>query len=424
MAAAQHDVAVVGAGLAGLACAVRLHAAGRDVVVLEAGDAVGGRVRTDRVDGYRCDRGFQLLNPAYPEIPRLQRAGHLDAGALDLRAFDAGVVVARGSRRWQLSDPRRLRPAALPRAALVAVRAPLGGPVEKLAFARWALACGTVDVRRILDAPDTTLAEGLEAAGVRGGLRRTVVEPFLTGTLADGSFETSHAFARLLVRSFVRGSPGVPAAGMQVLPELLAANLPDGAVRLGHAASSVTPTSVATTAGVVTAEVVVVAADPATAAHLADLPAPRMRGLTTFWHGCDEPPSRLPLLHLDGDRRGPLVNSAVMTTVAPGYAPPGRHLVASTVLGDRSDAETEREVRAQLALVYGVATTGWDLVTAHRVPAALPAVDPPLRHRRPVELDSGLVVAGDHRDTSSIQGALVSGRRAADAVLARLDVTA
>ena len=402
-------VIVVGAGLAGLACARRLQERNVAVVVLESSDGLGGRVRTDVVDGYRCDRGFQLLNPAYPEVPRV-----VDVDALDLRPFAAGVVVAHGGRRHRLADPRR-EPASL----VDSVLAPLGGPVEKLAFARWALSC-LGDVRRVLDADDEPVGDSLDRAGVSGDLRRRVIDPFLAGVVAERDGTTSAVFVKLLVRAFVGGSPGVPALGMQALPDTLAAPLAPGTVQTGVAVTSVTPVSVATAQGVRKAGAVVVATDAGAAHELAGVDVPPTKGLTTFWHACDEPPGRPAYLHLDGDARGPLVNSAVMTSVAPQYAPPGRHLVASTVLGARADTATEAAVRAQLRLVYGADPRGWDLVTTSVVPNALPVQAPPLRVQRPVALGGGLFVAGDHRDTASLQGALVSGRRAADAVLSHL----
>jgi Flavin containing amine oxidoreductase len=133
-----------------------------------------------------------------------------------------------------------------------------------------------------------------------------------------------------------------------------------------------------------------------------------------------EPPTRQRLLHLDADLRGPVVNTAVMTTVAPTYAPAGRCLIATTTLGADGSAEAERAARRHAGQIYGADPGAWELVTTHVIKDALPVQEPPLQVRQPVALSDRLFVAGDHRDTASIQGALVSGRRAATAVLVQL----
>lgn len=403
------DVVIIGAGLAGLACAQRLTRAGIDIVILEASDGVGGRVRTDVIDGYRCDRGFQLINPAYPALQKV-----IDIGELDLRAFGAGVVVAHGSQRWILADPRR-EPARL----LSTVRAPLGSTADKLRFAAWA-ARSLLPVRRQLAEPDRTLAADLNSAGVTGQLRTGVVEPFLAGVLAERDGSTSAQFTRLLFRSFVLGTPSVPSLGVGRLPELLAASLPAPALHLGTAVESLTVGGVRTADEEIAARAVVIAADPRTAASLIGQPAVSMKPLTTFWHTCAEPPTRQRLLHIDADQQGPVVNTAVMTAVAPTYAPAGRCLTATTTLGADGSAQAEEAARRHAGLIYGVDPSGWELVTTHVIKEALPVQAPPLQVRQPVALTERLFVAGDHRDTASIQGALVSGHRAATAVLVQL----
>ena len=403
------DVVVIGAGLAGLAAATTLARAGVDVCVLERQDGVGGRVRTDRVDGLLLDRGFQLLNPSYPAVLDL-----VDLDALDLRPFDAGVVVAHGGRRTVVADPRRQ-----PRHALGALVGP-GGLPEKLAFARWAARAGYGDPSRIVREPDEPYRETLQRNGLRGPLTSMVLEPFLAGVLGEDEQQTSRRFVELVLRSFVRGTPALPATGMQALPEQLAARLPDGALHLDTSVTSVSAGRVTTGEGDVSAPVCLVAADPVTAPALLDLPAVPTRALTTFYHLAAHAPSGLAALHVDGDRRGPVVNTAVVSNVAPSYAGGRGALVASTVLGDHADPAVEREVRGQLARVYGCDARGWELVATYAIGVALPAMLPPLRVRQPVDLGDGRFVAGDHRDTASIQGALVSGRRAAHAILGRL----
>jgi glycine/D-amino acid oxidase-like deaminating enzyme len=424
------DVVVVGAGLAGLRCAQRLARAGRVVMLLEGADAVGGRARTDTVDGFLLDRGFQVLNPAYPAVRRW-----VDVPALHLQTFGAGVLVRRDRGLVELSHPLRHPSGLLP-----TLRSGLVTPAATLTLARWA-APSLLAPRRMVRGADRPLREGLDRAGVRGSLRSEVLEPFLAGVLAEDRGETSEAFTRLLVRMFVLGVPGVPARGIRALPEQLAGEVRrSGAeVRLGDpvvtvhgpASGGVGRGSVELAGGaVLSARAVVVAVGPQAVGALVDLPVPRTKGLQTWWFAADEAPTRSTMLAVDGRRRGPAVNTAVVSNAAPSYAPPGQHLVQVTCLlpsgggpagvGSGSDAPGEAEVRRHAGEIYGVDARPWRLVRRDDIPHALPEQPAPLRTRSPARLSDGVYVCGDHRDTASIQGALVSGNRVADAVLAHL----
>jgi phytoene dehydrogenase-like protein len=408
------DVVVIGAGLAGLRCADRLAEAGRHVVLLEREPVVGGRQRTDEVDGFLVDRGFQVLNPAYPAVRRW-----VDVDDLALRSFGAGLLVRRESGLVELAHPARepLRLAATLRSGLLT-------PAALAAVARWA-APGLVTPRRVVGGPDRALAAGLDAAGVRGPLREEVLEPFLAGVVAEDAGETSEAFVRLLVRMFALGVPGLPARGIRALPEWLADRArrrPSGLdLRLSSGVVGVRPgrePSVESLDGAtLTARAVVVAVGPEAVAGLVDLPAPRTRGLRTWWFAADEAPTTSTKVVVDGRRRGPMVNAAVVSNAVPSYAPAGSHLVeVTTLLGDGRDP-AEDEVRRQAGEVFGVPTTGWRTIRRDDVHDALPAQPAPLRVTSPARVAEGVFVAGDHRDTASIQGALVSGHRVAGAVL-------
>ena len=404
-----YDVVVVGAGLAGLNAARVAYRAGLSVLVLEASDAVGGRVRTDAVDGMLLDRGFQLLNPSYPRART-----DLDLAALDLRTFEAGAVVGRGAGRFVVADPLRS-----PRDLPADLRLPVGSLRVKAGFLRWAGTVGFGPAGRIKRGPDRSLADELRRRGLDGPLTETILRPFLSGVLGEDELRTSRRFAELIVRSFVRGTPGVPSAGMQAIPEQLAAALPPGTIRYDAAVTEVGPGRVRTADGGVGARAVIVAADPVTAARLAGLPEPAMNSLTTFYFRTSASPARRRMLHLDGERRGPVVNTAVMTDAAPTYAP-GHALIAATVLGTDASAAMEAVVRRQAAQLYGVDAGEWEHVATYPIPHALPAMPAGTPLRKPVRLADGLFVAGDHRDTASLQGALVSGDRAGRAAVARL----
>jgi glycine/D-amino acid oxidase-like deaminating enzyme len=404
------DVVVVGAGLAGLACTALLQQRGIDARLLEAAEVVGGRVRTQVVDGHLCDVGFQLLNPAYPAVQEL-----VDVDALALQPFAAGVRVRRGDGAVTLGDPRRE-----PRLLAKTLRSGLLRPNELAGLARWAAPIVGGE-RRIVRGDDATLAESLDAAGVHGPLREQVLEPFLAGVLADGTGATSARYARLLIRWFLLGTPALPRTGMRALPAQLATSLARPA-ETGARVMGVDRTSegvtVRTAAGSIDARAVVVATDAHDATGLGVVPgAPPIGGLVTWWFSA---PGGLPqdrLLVVDGDR-GPVVNSAVVSAAAPSYAPPGRDLVQVTTLAGAglSDATA----LAEAGRLWRADVAGWDLLVRHDVVRALPRAVPPLDLRRPSDLGGGVFVCGDHRDTPSIQGALTSGQRAAGDVAAAL----
>ncbi len=410
---ASADIVVVGAGLAGLAAAIHLHEAGFGVVVLEASDGVGGRVRTDVVDGFRLDRGFQLYNPAYPEGRVM-----FDHAAADLRGFARGARVVLDQRVVTVADPR-----THPGAIRGAFAAELGGPFGLARLAWYALGCARANPRAVESRADAAIGDTLRAAGVPPNTMDHLVRPFFSGVFLEPDLATSRRFADLVLRSFVRGTPAVPAMGMGVLPRQLAARLPT--VHMFARVLSVNGTSVESARGTVQARAVVVATDAASvSALIPGLAIPASNGCTTWYHVPAQTPSELAdgraILTLDGEQRGPLINSAVMSHAAPSYSPPGKSLVSSTALGSLRDT-SESDVRAHLARLYGVDTAKWECLDVYDIPDALPAMLPPLQTRRPVSLGDGLFIAGDHRDTASIQGALVSGRRAATAVRAFLD---
>jgi protoporphyrinogen oxidase len=303
---------------------------------------------------------------------------------------------------------------------------PLLGWGQKLRLGAYAAAATALPVSTLLDRPDVEARQAWAEAGITEETVHTVLRPFLAGVVLEEEMVTSRRFVDLMLRMFARGRSTVPAAGMQALPEQLAADLPPGALRLGSPVSSVRPHEVEVDGQVVSARAVVVATDAWVAHEL--LPGlgapPAARGVTTVYHSAPARPGQVGTLVTDADGSA-VANSLVISAAAPSYAPPGRALVSTSVVhGPRGGTELdEAALLGTLSELHEEDTSGWERLATYDLPHALPAMTAPHEFRRPVRLEheeGRVYVTGDHRDTSSIQGALVSGRRAAAAVVSDL----
>ncbi|WP_433828930.1 NAD(P)/FAD-dependent oxidoreductase [Actinoplanes sp. CA-015351] len=408
------DVVIVGGGLAGLAAARRLDRAGVEWLLVEASDRIGGRVATDVIDGWHLDRGFQTINTAYPLLPAL-----VDVDALDMRYFTSGVLVRRGSSLHRLENPLR-EPLTTTKTLLSGV----GSLADRLKFAALATRCATLPAAKLLDMPEITTQEMLRNAGLSHRMIEEVLRPFFSGVFGDRSLDTSSHVAAMTLRSFTRGRIGVPSAGMAALPAAIAGPLPFPQLLIGARTLSLGRGMVVTEAGEIHCRAIIVATDPLHASELLSgrISRPDVHGLTTFYFGAPHAPIDEPILVLDGDRREIIANTVVMSNAAPEYAPGGMSLIAATVVGvSAPSSASETVIRVELSRIYGVPTDDWQLLEVISMPYALPAARvPQSRLRKPVALGDGLFVAGDHRDSPSIQGALAGGWRTAGAVLSAL----
>ncbi|MGW5353716.1 NAD(P)/FAD-dependent oxidoreductase [Streptomyces sp. NPDC004031] len=395
------DVIVIGAGLAGLAAAHHLLDAGLTVGVLEATERVGGRMATDTVDGFRLDRRPQLLNTSYPEFHRVP-----GLRGLPLAALAPGALVRAGGRGYRVGDPRGIRAAglgsALDRARLAATLGRLAGAPDGRLAAR----------------PETTAAQALARRGFAPRSVEGFLRPLLAALLCDPELQTSSRVADLVLRGFARGRTCVPAGGAASLPERLAAALPPGTVRLGTRAERVAVHSVRTADGTeLPCRAVLVATGARAAADL--LPGLRVPGfhqVTVYHHTAPAAPLREPVLVLDADRLGPVSHSLPASAIDPTRAPAGRPLITSVVLGPPPDGDSDKTVRAHLAELYDTPTDEWELLGVRTDPEAVAAMPAPHDLHRPVRLLDGLYVCGSHRTSSTVQGALISARRAASTV--------
>lgn len=396
-----HRVVVVGAGLAGLACARRLVRAGCEVILLEASDRPGGRLKTDRIDGFTLDHGFQVLFTAYPAA-----RSELDYHALDLRKFEAGSLIWDGAKTQEVHRDRLF-------AMAFSRYLGMGDKLRVLAFSEDTCMMSS---REIWDAPDQTSESAMRDFGFSERFLDRFARPFFGGIFLDRSLLVSSRMMRFVWQMLHTGDTVVPALGMDRIPE----QLRSCEVRCGARVATVSAHGVRLEDGSeLEADRVVVTTPGPESARLLGLapPAPGLAS-TCLYFECPEPPVDRPILVLNGPGAGYVNHVAPVSRVSPATAPAGRHLASATVLGE--DA-TPGAVLAELDEWFPRhrPSRTWEHLATYRIAYAQMAQPPGFAGARPGHRTAhpGVYLAGESTDHGSIEGALASGVRCATVLL-------
>ncbi|GAA4495015.1 NAD(P)/FAD-dependent oxidoreductase [Hymenobacter ginsengisoli] len=419
----QSPVIIIGAGMAGLACANWLHRAGRSVLVLEAADGVGGRVRTDLTpDGFRLDRGFQILLTNYPEARRM-----FDYGALQLKSFRSGALI----RLADGSETMLENPLHAPGMAFAALASPIGTLKDKLLIGKLVAQLAGASPEQLLARPGSTTLDYLRRYGWSEQIINSFFKPFFGGVYLDRELNTGSNFFEFVFQQFAQGAAAVPALGIQQLPEQLAARLPADAIRLN------TPVAAVAEGGrlvhlangeTLHAAAVVLATDGPAAARLlgADLPAPatpvaRPTTCTYFATAGPAPSHGRNILHLNAQPDALVHNVAFPAETGASVAPLGQGLVSVSTHGEHglSDEELTARLRTELAAWFGPLATMWRHLRTYRIAQALPVYGPGQPVQQELQLGETLFRCGDWVSYPSLNAALGTGRQVAEMLLAQ-----
>ncbi|MBT8362843.1 MAG: FAD-dependent oxidoreductase [Deltaproteobacteria bacterium] len=407
------DVIIIGGGLSGLSCARELHKNGVSCFILEAGDRPGGRVKTDKVDGFLLDRGFQVLQTGYPEA---QAA--LDYNGLDLRRFPAGAAVRWNGRFHIIADPRH-HPAHFFSTAF----SPIGSFKDRLGMLRLGRSVTRGSFEDIFSQPEERTIDFLHEWGFSEQFIQRFFVPFFAGACLDQSIKASSRVLKYIFRVFSSGDAALPAFGMEEIPKQLASSLPKDTIRLNSKVESVSSGSVTLADGSrLEAKMIVLATSRPVVEKLLKLPhSGSSRGESCLYYSCNwKPPFNNPFLVLNGDTTGPINNLALPSLVSPHYAPEGKTLVTAVVLGEDhiGDSDLESKVRTQLLQWFGEGMHDLRHLHTYQIEYALPNQNPPTAdpYTLPDIINGCIRVCGEYQSLPGTQWALLSGRKCAEAI--------
>lgn len=409
----QAPVLIVGAGIAGLSCALHLQKAGMPVLILEADKQVGGRVQTDNVNGFLLDRGFQVYLDAYPETGKL-----LDLEALDLKPFKSGALVFRNGRLHRLMDVFR-HPGSL----WSSMNAPVGGLLDKLRVGLLRTKLKMSSLAAIASREDQSTEAYLRKCGFSGDMIDAFFRTFYGGIFLERELRTSSRMFEFTFKMFSRGRATLPSKGMGMIAQQLAAQLPPSSIQLNTNVEKIDPQAVVLETGErITGSAVVVATDASAANMLLPdlkLPKPRWRSVTTLYFAAEVSPVNEAIICLNGSGVGRINSVSVLSDVVSNYASSGKVLISVVVLGLPEEETLEASVREELVDWFGSAVEKWQHLRTDRIvralPQQLPESDPDARSKG-FQKHHGIWICGDHLSTASIEGAVVSGKKVAEAI--------
>ncbi len=406
-------VVIVGGGLSGLACARYLQSKEVPFLLFEASDRVGGRVATDKHEGFTFDRGFQILLAAYPECKSI-----LNYDALDLHSFYPGVMVFSNGRLHKLGDPFRK-----PLDAFSTLFAPVGNLVDKARVAMLSRDLSAMTTEQIFGHRERQTKAFLGEYGFSEDMIFKFFQPFLSGVFLEKDLRTSSKMFEFIFSMFATGDACLPAQGMAAIPAQLASQLPADSIRLKTKVHTLQEGLLLVGAGEkINARAIVIATEGREASRLlTNFPPVRSHSVTSLYYCADKAPVSEPILMINGDGHGRVNHVTVPSNVSPSYAPAGQALICVSIVGTPFDSEksADESVRRELDVWFKGQASKWRYLRGYAINDALPDQSAPILEspQRSVKFRPGIYVCGDHRDNGSINGALVSGRRAGEAIV-------
>jgi phytoene dehydrogenase-like protein len=408
------SITIIGAGISGLSVGLHLHREGFSVKIIEASDRAGGRIKTDSVDGFRLDRGFQVLLTSYPEAQML-----LNYKALQLKTFLPGATVLYDGGQFEIADPFR-RPSAL----LATVFAPVGSLKDKINTFVLKQKLIRKSIKGIFLQEQKSSLEQLKSYGFSSKMIDRFFKPFFSGIFLENKLETPNRMFDFVMKMFSEGDAALPALGMEEIPKQLASQLPADTFLYNTKVVDIRGNSIFTSTGAEIKSDIIILATEANelVSKLKSNVETEYRSVTNVYFQSTVAPSNKAVVILNASEKEKVVNNlTVMTNVSTAYAPAGKVLISVSCNGilDFEDQELAEKIKKELEPWFGKQVEEWSHLKTYKVKYALPNLTV-LKDDLTItdmKINDNLYCCGDHLLNGSINAAMKSGRLLADLII-------
>lgn len=407
----ETKVYIVGAGISGLIAAYELEKGGISPIILEASNGVGGRVRTDKVDGFLLDRGFQVLLTAYPEAIR-----YLDYDALQLKSFDPGAIVMKPGNLFTIHDPLRD-----PSKFINMAFSPVGTVRDKIKMFILTQSLKKKTEEELFAEPSISTLNFLQQYGFSEKIIENFFKPFFKGIFLEEHLETSSRMFKFVFKMFGIGNAAVPEFGMQAIPDQLSEKLRRTTIRLNTPVEKIEGNQILLKSGErILADKIIIATRP-------DLVLPQMSGqfkkgrkVVNLYFSLEKSFMISPMIGLVPDESFLTNNLVFMTDVSPAYSIERKALLSVSVIKNvKVDESLPQKIAIELESLTGIKSDYFQWIKTYEIYEALPQVDD-LQNSIPpsnTKIMDGVFLAGDYLLNGSLNAAMTSGRKAAEACL-------
>ncbi|MEM8527872.1 MAG: NAD(P)/FAD-dependent oxidoreductase [Bacteroidota bacterium] len=412
------DIIIIGGGMAGLTAAHYLHKANKEFLLLEATNRVGGRVKTDSINGFQLDRGFQVLLTEYPEVKAV-----LDYEALNLKSFLPGALILQEHGKSSIiGDPPRWLGSTFS-----TLFNDVGTLRDKFQILLLRTRLSNLSIDKIFEQEEVTTLQALKSYGFSDAIIQSFFRPFLSGIFLEKDLTTSRRMFDFVFKLFSKGDTAIPEQGIEAIPQQIASCLPINGIRTQQKVTRIEQGKVYLASGeTLEAKQILIATDAPNAAQLLQQNIKNTDHESTLnvYFSSKKAPFTKPILALNSIANSLVNNCTVISNLSKQFAPKGEHLISVSVIGKEAANQENivEKIKLELESHFGAEVRNWNHLKSYFVKYALPAAQSIQNDLSPseIKLDEGLYICGDHLMNGSLNAAMKSGRLAVKEMMKEL----